>query len=231
MKWQLRTAKVILGGDIMNTIDDMFPGNYQNYYLENKILGINGSPRRNGNSDFIMKQLQDVTSDADILFNSVSLRDYQYSSCIGCEKCRKDKICTGLKDGLSFIYPLLLSSKGLVLISPTHNYNVSAWMKAFIDRLYCFYNFENNRPRSWTSQLVNENRKAVIIGICEQNHEDDMGYTIDAMARPLSALGYEIESKIPIYGVFDRGAVKNSEEIIEKIRKIGKNFSESIKSN
>lgn len=215
----------------MNTFNDVFPRNYKDYTLENKIIGINGSPRKNGNSDFLMKQLQDTFFDSNVLFNSVSLRDYQYSSCIGCEKCRKDKICTGLKDGLSFLYPLLLSSRGLILISPAHNYNVSAWMKAFIDRLYCFYDFKDDRPRSWKSRLANENRKAIIIGICEQNHENDMGYTIDAMDRPLSALGYEIVSKIPVYGVFDRGAVKNSEDIIEKIRIIGREFSESIISN
>ena len=50
-------------------------------------------------------------------------------------------------DGMSLLYPKIIDARGLVLVSPTHNYNITAIMKAFIDRLYCFYNFDNkNRP-------------------------------------------------------------------------------------
>lgn len=198
------------------------------YTIENNILLINGSPRKNGNSDFILNLLQRCFIENASSVTSVYLRDYKYSSCIGCERCRKDKMCTGINDEFSFIYPLLLSSKGLVLISPAHNYNVTAWMKAFIDRLYCFYDFENTRPRSWSSRLAGQNRRAIIIGICEQVNKEDMGYTIEAMERPLSALGYDILSSVPIYGVFDRGAVKNNSEVLEKINQIGKEFSLSV---
>jgi multimeric flavodoxin WrbA len=83
-----------------------------------------------------------------------NLTGIEFKGCLGCEECRKTRLCTGLVDGMSLIYSKLFSSKGLVLASPTHNYNVTSWMKAFIDRLYCFYNFENDRPRSWSSQLA-----------------------------------------------------------------------------
>lgn len=212
----------------MSIFNEQFPKKFHEYKLENKILGINGSPRKNGNSDFLLNHLLQNTQEKGISSHAIYLRDHQYSSCIGCEKCQRDKLCTGLKDGLSSLYPLLLSSKGLVLVSPAHNYNVTAWMKAFIDRLYCFYDFANSRPRSWSSRLANQNRKAVIIGICEQEKKEDMGYTIDAMEKPLQALGYEIVSKVPVYGVFDRGAVKNKTEVLNQIDKIGTDFTHSM---
>ena len=43
-------------------------------------------------------------------------------------------------------------------------------MKAFIVRLYCFYNFEKSVPGSWTSQLANQKRKAIVVAICEQEN-------------------------------------------------------------
>lgn len=157
-----------------------------------KIFGISGSPRKNGNSDILLKNIINGITAENLSANSLNLRDIQFQGCIGCEKCRKDKICTGIIDGMSLVYEHIIASKGLILVSPTHNYNITSWMKAFIDRLYCFYNFENNRPRSWSSQLANQNRKAVIAAICEQENKEDMGFTIEAMRNPIEALGYKV---------------------------------------
>lgn len=61
-------------------------------------------------------------------------------------------------------------------------------MKAFIDRLYCFYNLGSDRPRSWSSQFANQNRVAVLAAISEQESSEDMGFTLKAMRMPLEAL-------------------------------------------
>ena len=72
-------------------------------------------------------------------------------------------------------------------------------MKAFIDRLYCFYNFQNTHPRTWSSQLENQNRKAVVVAICEQENRKDMGFTIEAMKLPIEALGYKVIEELAVF--------------------------------
>lgn len=129
---------------------------------------------------------------------------------------------------MSLIYPDIIESKALVLVSPTHNYNVTAWMKAFIDRLYCFYNFDDNHPRGWSSRLANQGRKAVLAAICEQVDEDDMGVTLSAMRLPLEALGYEIIGELPVFKIFNKGKVKENKEILIQARKLGSDLLESI---
>lgn len=198
-------------------------------YLPKKgIIGIGGSPRKNGNSDVLLKHILNRVKEKNHPVEWVHLRDYQFQPCIGCEKCRKDKICTGLKDGMSLLYPKILESQGLVLVSPTHNYNVTAWMKAFIDRLYCFYNFDNNRPRGWSSRLADQGRKAVLAAVCEQETKEDMGFTLDAMRRPLEALGYEIIGELSVFGVFDRGKVKEKKEVLIRASKLGVDLAEYV---
>ena len=214
----------------MNRIDEVFPGNYREISVENRVLGINGSPRKNGNSDTFMGALRKGITRSGIPFNSAELRDYRFNPCIGCEKCRKDKICTGHKDGLSFLYPMIMESRGLILISPTHNYNITAWMKAFIDRLYCFYDFETPRPGPWSSRLSGQNRKALVIGVCEQEKREDMGWTIEAMAKPLTALGFEVTEEIPVFGVFERSGIKNNAELLDRIYKLGADFAKQLSS-
>lgn len=193
-----------------------------------KVLGIGGSPRKGGNSDVLLKYLLKGVSANGIAAVSLQLRDFQYQGCIGCERCRKDKICTGLKDGMSLIYPPILESQGLILVSPTHNYNVTAWMKAFIDRLYCFYRFDDQRPRGWSSRLAGQRRKAIVAAVCEQESKYDMGFTLDAMRLPLEALGYEIIGELPVFGIFDKAKVKEHSEILDSAAKHGADLAQAL---
>lgn len=170
----------------MHILSSIIKAINENRFPEDKVLGVGGSPRKNGNSDVLLRQALKGVGREKIECGSVQLRDVQFQGCIGCEKCRKDKICTGLNDGMSLIYGPIITSRGLVLVSPTHNYNITAWMKAFIDRLYCFYNFQNTRPRAWSSQLGHQDRKAVLMAICELCSGFGWGFsTISCISAPL----------------------------------------------
>ena len=175
-----------------------------------------------------LKHVLKGVAEKDIAGAGIHLRDFQYQGCVGCEQCRRDKICTGLRDGLSLVYPAIVDSRGLILVSPTHNYNVTAWMKAFIDRLYCFYDFDNHRPRGWSSRLAGQTRKAVLVAVCEQESEADMGFTLEAMRLPLEALGYEIVAELPAIGFFDRGKVKEEEALLARARQCGADLADAL---
>ena len=114
--------------------------------------------------------------------------------------------------------------------TPTHNYNITSWMKAFIDRLYCFYNFTNDRPGVWSSQLAGQGRKAVIAAICEQKTKEDMGFTIEAMKKPLEALGYEIVGELAVFKIFDKAKVKKDKKAMEKAYELGIKLARIIKN-
>ena len=195
-----------------------------------KILGIGGSPRKGGNSDIILKQVLKGAKNEGLDTEEVQLRDYQYQPCIGCERCRKDKQCTGLQDGMQLLYPKIIESRGLIMISPTHNYNVTAWIKAFIDRLYCFYNFTNDRPRQWSSRFQNDGRKAIIVVVGEQpSREEAVGLTLEAMRLPIKALGYEIVDELPVIGIFDKGKVKENLTLLRNAEQIGSRLAHLLK--
>jgi multimeric flavodoxin WrbA len=196
----------------------------------NEVFGVSGSPRKNGNSDLLLKSIIAGVAKGKTASTHLNLSKVLFQGCIGCEKCRKDKICTGITDGMSFLYERIVLSKGLVLVSPTHNYNITSWMKAFIDRLYCFYNFKNDRPRSWSSNLSHQGRKAVIAAVCEQESSEDMGFTIDAMKRPIKALGYEIIGELAVFKIFDKAKVRDDKKAMEKAYKLGIQLSQSLKA-
>ncbi len=193
-----------------------------------QVLGVGGSPRRGGNSDILLRRILKGVSNSKIGTRVVHLREVDFQGCIGCEECRKHGICTGLIDGMSMVYPYLLDARGLVLVSPTHNYNITSWMKAFIDRLYCFYDFDDNRPRGWHSRLAGQDRKAVLGAVCEQENPSDMGFTLEAMREPLQALGYEIFKEISVFSVFDKGKIIEEDEVLAEAQKVGYDFGTSL---
>jgi len=192
------------------------------------VLGIGGSPRKNGNTDLLLKHIVRGSRKRGLLSDTVLLRDYQFGPCIGCERCRKDRICTGLHDGMTILYPKIVRAAGLVLVSPVHNYNVTAWVKSFIDRLYCFYDFTEERPRRFTSRLASQGRKAVIAAVCEQASKNDMGLTLEAMRRPLEALGYEIVGELAVLGIFDKGKIRDDPEVLSQADRLGSDLAEAL---
>jgi multimeric flavodoxin WrbA len=194
-----------------------------------RILGVGGSPRKNGNTDMILRHILAGAKSRGANTDKARLCDHRYEPCIGCERCRKTNKCLAFQDGMQLLYPIIRESRGLVLVTPVHNYNLTAWMKAFIDRLYCFYNFDmNSRPGDWSSTLANQGRKAIIAAVAEQNDKRDMGVTFEAMRMPLEALGYEIIDELPVLGVFAAGAVAEYADVLTACEDVGGQLAEAL---
>ena len=194
------------------------------------ILCIGGSPRAGGNCDILMRHFLKGIQDAEVPGEEIHLRDYQFQSCTGCERCRKDKRCTGLSDDMQFLYPKISRSQGLILVSPVHNYNITAMMKAFIDRLYCYYEFDVQRPGKWSSQLQNQGRKAIIAAVGEQISPEDSGIelALKALRLPLEALGYEVIAELPVSGVFQKGRILKYPEVLRSAESLAKELATVI---
>ena len=192
-----------------------------------KILGIGGSPRKGGNSDLLLQRLLKGARDEGIATEEIQLRDYQFQPCIACERCRKDKRCTGLQDGMQLIYPKIREAGGMVLISPIHSYNMTALMKSFIDRLYCYYYFSDERPGLWSSQLADQGRKAIIAVVGEQatRAEGGMDLTLETMRRSVEALGYDVIDELPVLGVFHKGRVREYPQVLEQAETLGRRLA------
>lgn len=180
------------------------------------IIGFNGSPRKTGNTAAIMKQMLKGATDAGAETHYVHLKSYQIAGCIGCEQCRKDKTCTQFYDGMHLLYPLIEEADGIILGSPAYNYNVTPWMKAFIDRLYPFFTFPAERPGPYTSCLADRGKRALVFGVCAQLDPREAGYTVFSMHDAIEALGYIMADPITFAGHFAVGSASHSPETLKR---------------
>ncbi|WP_141304117.1 flavodoxin family protein [Moorella sp. E306M] len=193
-----------------------------------KILGVVGSNRKHGNTSGLVKAALQAAEKENADTSTNFSRDYLIQDCVGCEGS-KDTMRCAIKDDMQKLYPLLLEADGIILGSPTYFYNITSTMKAFIDRCYCFEAFAGDDQASWDALHEALGIKyAVVIAVCEQHDEADMGFTAEAMIKPLEALGYRIISTIKAIGYFKAGEALQDERAVEDARNAGKRLARTI---
>lgn len=101
-----------------------------------KVLAINGSPRKGGNTSLMLQKALEPIAAAGIETELVELHGRNYLGCIACMKCweRQDGHCAIKKDDLNDLIHQMRAADGLILGSPTYFANVTSNMKSIIDR-------------------------------------------------------------------------------------------------
>ncbi len=98
-----------------------------------KVLGISGSPRRDGNTELLLKEFLRGARASGHETELFILSKFKISPCTSCASCQKDGQCI-IDDDMQLMYNKLLEADYIVLASPIYFGGVSAQLKSFIDR-------------------------------------------------------------------------------------------------
>lgn len=110
-----------------------------------KILAIQGSPRKNGNTAALLKHylhgIEENHRDAEI--KTVHVAEKNIQSCRGCGGCRKVQGKCVINDDMQKIYPNILDADVLIMATPIYWWNITSQAKQLLDRFYAL-NFARN---------------------------------------------------------------------------------------
>lgn len=98
------------------------------------VIGINGSARKDGNTAIIIHKVFEELNKNGIETELIQLADYEMQPCRGCFACKGQGNCVFKNDGFAMIFSQLVEADGLLLGSPVYSADVSAKMKAFLER-------------------------------------------------------------------------------------------------
>jgi len=98
------------------------------------VLGINGSPRKNGNTHFLLSAFLSEAEGLGARTRAVRVVDHNIVPCKELIVCEKKGFCPIDDDMKHEIYALLRDTDIILLASPVFFYNVTAQLKALIDR-------------------------------------------------------------------------------------------------
>ena len=194
-----------------------------------KVIGVSGSPRKNGNTAHLVGAALREMEKYDVETVFIRLCEYAIGDCRGCEGCRESYHCV-IRDDMQKLYPLLDEADALILGSPTYFYDVTALMKAFLDRLYCYEVFDEDDRSVWMS--VNEARGgklASVFSVCEQERAGDTGYAAKTMGLTLGSLGYRVVDSVQIINLFKRDEAAKNQKAMDQAKQMGERLAKTMR--
>ena len=101
-----------------------------------KVVGFNGSPRKDGNTFILINHVFQELEKEGIETELVQLSEKEIRGCVACEKCseNKDQRCAIKSDAANEYIEKMLGADGILLGSPVYLTDVTSEMKALIDR-------------------------------------------------------------------------------------------------
>ncbi|MCH5194843.1 MAG: flavodoxin family protein [Oscillospiraceae bacterium] len=103
-----------------------------------KAIAINGSPRKNWNTDMLLQQALNGAADAGAETEMIQLSELTFSGCRSCFACKINGAETGRcmwKDDLQPVFDKILSADAVFMGSPIYLGNVSGMMYCLMERL------------------------------------------------------------------------------------------------
>jgi multimeric flavodoxin WrbA len=168
-----------------------------------KAIGISGSPHKNGNSVYLIKEvLKTLESvfDTELIF----LKNYDIKPCNGCQSCDKNGICV-IEDDMQILYTKIKDSRVIILSSPSYMGGVTSRLRIFMERTWHL-------------------RKGQLDG--------KIGSYIVVGRRRLGAAGYEIEEYLSRLGLtkfpgvtgfaYKKGDISKDKEALKDAKRLGR---------
>ena len=181
-----------------------------------KILAIVGSPRPGGNTSYLVDVALQEAARQGMETEKIILSKYKVNPCQGHDNCSSFSSCKQ-DDDVPWILEKFCAADGILLGSPVYYYNMTAQMKAFIDRNYFLYRHDIS-PKMTCAGLI------IIGGSAGLEH------TIRALRRFVKLSANLQDDRIVIMsGCASKvGEAKKDATLIDEARKLGSRMADIL---
>lgn len=186
-----------------------------------KVVAFSGSARKDGNTAILVNALFKELKKAKIETELVQLAGKKVPGCIACGKCfeTKDKRCAIKGDIVNECIEKMAGAEGIILASPTYYADVSASMKALMERAGFVARANDDMfQRKVGASVVAVRRGGAIHAFDSMNHF----FFINQMVVPGSSYWNVGIGLMP-------GDVKHDDEGMETMKTLGRNMAWLLK--
>ncbi len=181
-----------------------------------KLLGVVGSPRRNGNTHILVSRMLDGAQAAGAIGDLIFLNDLHIRECDGCHACWEGKPCSK-NDDMNTFYPTLIESDAIIFGTPVYWYGPTALMKVFIDR-FVYFNCPENR-------LKIKDKSAVLAIPFEEENPETAALLIAFFEKSLQYLQMHLIGTIVVPGVSGRGEILEKPDRLAEAYELGRKLA------
>jgi len=181
-----------------------------------KVLAINGSPRKGGNTELMIREVFNVLSSAGIQTELIQIGGRLIRGCRACRECyeRRDEKCIYDDDIINECVARMKTAQGIIIGSPTYFADLTPETKALIDRVGYVVRANGNLLHHKVGAAVVAVRRAGALHVFDSiNHF----FLINQMVVPGSSYWNLSLARNP--GDFER-----DEEGVQTMRTLGENM-------
>lgn len=136
-----------------------------------KLVAVNGSPRTNGNTSAMLKEIVAMAKRKGIQTQYFDLADMHVADCKGCQSCRTNQACAQ-EDDLSKIIEAMQESDFVLLGTPVYMGDETGLMKCMADRLYSLL-APGDKPGTYRTRLA-PGKRAMLLMTCGDANGDKL---------------------------------------------------------
>ncbi len=181
-----------------------------------KVIGIVGSPRIDGTTDALVRQVLDGCEAAGAGTEIFHLGGLEIDGCIACMECRETGKCAQ-HDDMTVLYGKIIEADALVIGTPIYFWYMTSQMKAFTDRLYAFMKAD------FTHRL-GDGRKTVLTVTQGAPEPDIFGNQIESMKKAWGYVGINVVDTIVVPSVFKRDQITGNGELMARALEAGRSL-------
>lgn len=187
-----------------------------------KVLAINGSARKDGNTAILINTVFEELHQAGIETEMVQLSGKIIEPCRACWACGGRKKCVHKKDLFQEIFEKMTQADGIILGSPVYTANISANMQAFLERASVVTDMNRNENlfQHKVGAAVTAARRGGVLTTLDAMYHFFMLQNMFVVGSSYWAFGY---GQMP-------GDVQKDEEGLDTMRNLGQNMTYLLKA-
>ena len=175
-----------------------------------KIIVLNGSPRKNGNTSALVKAFREGAESAGHTVTEFWLGGMKINGCRGfCAGGKNPESPCVQKDDMEQIYPAYKEADVVVLASPLYYWTISGQLKCAFDRLFAVAECDPS--------YTNPRKESALLMAAEGNGFEETVYWYD---RLMGHIGWKDCGKVLCGGVMAVGDIEGKPEL-EEARRLG----------
>lgn len=181
-----------------------------------KILLINGSPKKDGNTSIALKEVQKTLETEGIETEMIHIGHKDIRGCIGCGKCAETQRCA-FNDIVCEVSEKFREADGIVVGSPVYYASPNGTVLSFLDRLFMSSRFDKTM------------KVGAAVAVCRRG---GASATFDAMNKYFTICGMPVVSSQYWNSVHGRtpGEASQDAEGLQTMRTLARNMAFLVKS-
>lgn len=183
-----------------------------------KVLGISTSPRRNGNSEKLLRQALAGAESAGAEVDCIRLSDFKVGPCIECNSCYTTGVCA-LEDDYGEVLGRMLDADRLIFAMPMFFMSACAQAKMLIDRGQCLWAAKYILKKSPVGE--GEDHRAMVIAVGGSKSKKQFDCIRLMMKTYLDSLGVRYESNLFVNQVDEAGDIEKHAAAMDEAFKLG----------